>query len=142
MSEEVKSPQPGEEVEPEVAQAAKSRTFKPKVCKGCGGTFSPTSSNQQNCSACMPSKEIYNAVRLKEGRARNKEEAKANSASRTPKSTVEVKAKEARRILMEERGIQNPRALDVCVEHALIASRNLRIPFNASLFSRGLQGTL
>jgi hypothetical protein len=67
---------------------------------------------------------------------------KKKSASTAYNSTVEIKPKEARRILEDERGIRNPRVLDVCVEHASYASRNLKIPYNASLFKKGLQGTL
>ena len=68
--------------------------------------------------------------------------AKKAEASTAWNSTVTIKPKEARRILEEERNIRNPRILDVCVELAQTASRNLKIPFNASLFKKGLQGTL
>jgi hypothetical protein len=57
-------------------------------------------------------------------------------------SREEVSKKEAKRILQESRGIRNPRILEICVELAEVASRNLKLPFNASLFQRGLQGTL
>src|ERR1051326_5755067 len=67
---------------------------------------------------------------------------KKKASSYAWNSTVEIKPKEARLILQEERNIRNPRVLDVCVELAQLASRNLKIPFNASLFKKGLQGTL
>ena len=67
---------------------------------------------------------------------------KKQTASYQYNSTVEVKAKEARRILEEERGIRNPRILEISVQLAEAASRNLHIPFNACLFKKGLQGTL
>ena len=67
---------------------------------------------------------------------------KKKASSYAWNSTVEIKPKEARLILQEERNIRNPRVLDVCVELAQVASRNLKIPFNASLFKKGLQGTL
>src|SRR5882724_782583 len=67
---------------------------------------------------------------------------KKKTSSFAYNSTVEIKPKDARLILQEERNIRNPRILEVCVELAQVASRNLKIPFNASLFKKGLQGTL
>jgi hypothetical protein len=67
---------------------------------------------------------------------------KKKSASTAYNSTVEVAKSKAREILRDERNIRNPRILDICVELAQVASRNLKIPFNTSLFTKGLQGTL
>jgi hypothetical protein len=70
-----------------------------------------------------------------------KQKSRGNKRNATESDTV-IKPKEAREILLNERGIRNSRILDVCVERALIASRNLKIPFNRSLFTKGVQGTL
>jgi hypothetical protein len=102
-------------------------------CKECGVGFERQSVAQKFCPKCKP------------GRAkvhRTSQKQRKSAASTQWNSTVEIKPKEARRILEKERGITNPRVLDVCVEHALYAARNLKIPYNASLFKKGLQGTL
>jgi hypothetical protein len=75
-------------------------------------------------------------------KAKATQKAKKEAKASTVKSEVEIKPKEAREILMSERGIRNLRVVDICVEHAQIASRNLKIPFNRALFTMGLQGVL
>src|SRR5882724_3045509 len=143
---EVKSPQ-GEEVEvslvvdPEPEIVSASKRYKPKSCKGCGESFTPAAANQQNCAACMPLKETYNATRQKESRAARKTEAKADTASRTPKSIVEVKPKEAAAILAE-RGLRHPHVIEFCVQLAQTAARIHHIPLNHYLFANGLRATL
>jgi len=143
---EVKSPQ-GEEnevslvVDPEPEIVSASKRYKPKSCKGCGESFTPAAANQQNCAACMPLKETYNATRQKESRAARKTEAKADTASRTPKSIVEVKPKEAAAILAE-RGLRHPHVIEFCVQLAQTAARIHHIPLNHYLFANGLRATL
>jgi hypothetical protein len=140
MPEEVKPlPESADvDVSPDVKPA---KVYRPKACKGCGEAFVPTSSNQQNCATCMPSKENYYATRQKESRAAQKVETKNSTASRTPKSIVEVKAKEAAAIL-SERGLRHPHVIDFCVQLAQTAARIHRIPLNHYLFANGLRATL
>ena len=58
------------------------------------------------------------------------------------KSDSEIKAKEAKAILMDERGLRNLHVIETCISLAQIAARELKIPFNRSLFTLGLQGVL
>src|SRR5438128_200522 len=51
----------------------------------------------------------------------------------------EVSKKEGKRILQEERFIRNPRIVEVSVELAEVACRNLKIPMNAHVFTHGIQ---
>jgi hypothetical protein len=82
----------------------------------------------------------YNQAKTAAARARSLARHKLVDADFDSKE--EVNKKEAKRILQEGRGIRSPRILEICVELAEVASRNLKLPFNASLFQRGLQGTL
>src|SRR5262249_26761025 len=142
MSDEVKPLLSGTlEVSPEPEVVKPAKTFRPKICKGCGQSFTPVAANQQNCTICMPPKEAYNATRLRESRAAQKAEAKTSTASRTPKSIVEVKPKEAAAILAE-RGLRHPHVIDFCIQLAQTAARIHHIPLNHYLFANGLRATL
>lgn len=111
-------------------------------CNGCGIDVPRKRGRVAYCDNCStPEKKKGRAVKGKQNSRTRQQQAQA-IADAEATSTAEVKPKEARRILEEERGIRNPRILDVCVEHAAYASRNLKIPFNASLFKKGLRGTL
>lgn len=57
-------------------------------------------------------------------------------------SDIVLERKEARAIFETDRLIRHPRALDVCVELAEVASRNLRIPFSQHLITHGVIKTL
>jgi hypothetical protein len=128
--------------EPEVVSAVKpKRTYKPKECRGCGTEFTPISSNQQNCVPCMPGKDVYDAVRQREARTAKKTEAKLDTASRTIRSNVELKLKDAHSIL-EERGLRNPHVIEFCAQLAETAARLNGIRFNHYLMAHGLRATL
>src|SRR6266851_618285 len=70
-----------------------------------------------------------------------KQVSRAKDRNATKSDTV-IKPKEAREILRNERNIRNLRVNEVCIELAQAAARNLKIPFNRSLFTKGVQGTL
>ncbi len=71
---------------------------------------------------------------------KNRKEAKSEQNMQAA-SPVEIKPKDARRIL-EARGLRHPRAIEVCIQLAEVAARNLRIPFNGHLLKHGVQATL
>jgi hypothetical protein len=80
-------------------------------------------------------------TRVKRQESRTREKARDEKKLEQPKCDIEIKNKEAAEILAE-RGLRNPRVIETCIELAEVASRNLRIPFNAHLFSHGVQKTL
>ena len=82
----------------------------------------------------------YNREQQRDSRARM--EARKDVANSKHSSKEEVSRKEAKRILTEERLIRNPRIVEVCVELAEVACRNLKIPMNAHVFTHGIQKTL
>jgi len=75
-------------------------------------------------------------------RSRAGERSKADKSARKWNSTTEISKKEAREILQDERLIRHPQVLDVCVDLAKVASRNLGLPFNMHLFTHGVTATL
>jgi hypothetical protein len=82
----------------------------------------------------------YNREQQRDSRART--EARKDVGNSKYSSKEEVSKKEAKRILTEERLIRNPRIVEVCVELAEVACRNLKIPMNAHIFTHGVQKTL
>jgi hypothetical protein len=54
----------------------------------------------------------------------------------------EISKRDAKKILEEERGIKNPRVLEVCLELAEVACRNLKLVSNQHLFRHGVVKTL
>ncbi len=85
-------------------------------------------------------KKKYNREAAK--RTREKAGKKAEKAARERFSEAEVSKKDAKRILLDERQIQNDHVADTIVELAEVAARHYRIPFNAHLFTHGLRATL
>jgi hypothetical protein len=109
----------------------------PKVvkCKNCGTGFTRTAPNNTLCASCKPTPTEYKQ------KSRAKEKAKEEKRLGTPKCDIEIKKKEAAEILAA-RNLRNPRVIETCIELAEVAARNLRIPFNAHLFTHGVQKTL
>ncbi len=67
---------------------------------------------------------------------------KKRASSRLSDSGAAIKPKDAKKILADQRGLRNPRVIEVCVELAQTAARSLQIPFNVHLFTHGVQKTL
>jgi len=79
--------------------------------------------------------------RLAKQKSDKKKAEKSEKDSKKPASLVEVDDEDAIEIL-RARGLRHPRVLEVCVKLARIASEYLKVPFNAYLFSAGLQNAL
>src|SRR5271169_2274112 len=74
--------------------------------------------------------------------AKHRREKKQDDSSRRWNCTTAIKEKEAREILTEDRGLRNPRVIDVCLELAELAARELRLVHNRYLFTHGIQKML
>jgi hypothetical protein len=79
---------------------------------------------------------------LTQSKSRAKQNARKDIVNARYSSQEEVSKKEARLILQESRLIRNPRAIEVCIELAETACRNLKITMNQHIFSHGIQATL
>ncbi len=90
----------------------------------------------------MTADEVKEYNRSAQKKTREKKAKKAEKESRECFSAVEVSKKDAKRILLDERQIQNDHVADTIVELAEVAARHYRIPFNAHLFTHGLRATL
>lgn len=108
-------------------------------CKTCGKPFVRTAPNNTICPACKPEAKAYARSRTK--KHRDKQKAQAAKTFAMPTCDTEVSKKEVREILAT-RGLRNARVIEVCIELAEVAARNLRIPFNAHLLTKGVQATL
>jgi hypothetical protein len=109
-------------------------------CKKCGKEILRKAPNSKFCEDCSGTgKREYN--RLNKQKSRLKEKARETKSLQQVKCDIEIKNKEAAEILTT-RGLRNPRVIESCIELAEVAARNLRIPFNAYLFSHGVQKTL
>src|SRR6266513_1857645 len=87
-------------------------------------------------------KAVRKYQKLTQSKSRAKKNAREDIVNARYSSGEEVSKKEAKRILTEDRLIRNPRIVEVCIELAEVAARNLRLPFNAHLFTHGVQKTL
>ena len=103
-----------------------------RECKTCGKEFKRTGAKQVNCPDCRK------AGTLKVGAWREKQE----EAKRNIHSGPEIKDREAEEIFADVRKLHHPRAIDVSVRLAKLASRANGITFNAHLCTHGLQNTL
>src|SRR5258708_17719915 len=101
-------------------------------CKNCAQETVRKGRNTKFCDACS-------AQRPKAHRQNTKD--KKTEKNMQAASTVEVKPKDAKKIL-EARGLRHPRVIEVCTQLAEVAARNLRIPFNGHLLKHGVQATL
>ena len=81
-------------------------------------------------------------ARKRKQKSRAKQAASASVVARKYFSSTEIKKEQALEILEKERGIRNPRVLEVCWILALIAARALSLPVNVHLFTHGVQATL
>jgi hypothetical protein len=127
MSEEIKPLEESGSVE--VSPAVSGKTIK---CKICGVDVVRKGKATKYCEKCSSSRvKVHQQNRITKKKATNMQAA----------STVEVKPKDAKKIL-EDRGLRHPRAVEVCLQLAEVAARNLRIPFNAHLLKHGVQSTL
>lgn len=118
-----------------------AKTYTPKPCATCGEMFTPTKSGREKwCSAHRPDEKSQKREQKQKERKRNKAKAEADSAKWN--STVEVKKAEAIEILKGDRLIRNQRAAEACWEQAVIATRALKLPLNAHIFTHGISKTL
>ena len=129
MSEEVNPTQSSEKVAVSSNVAPAVKVIK---CKECGQDTPQKSRATKFCAACSKTRPKVHRQNTK-----NKKSEQNMQAA----STVEVKPKDARKLL-EARGLRHPRAIEVCIQLAEVAARNLRIPFNGHLIKHGVQATL
>lgn len=74
--------------------------------------------------------------------AKHRREKKQDDSSRRWNCTSEISEKDAREILTEDRGLRNPRVIEVCLKLAELAARELRLPYNRYMFTHGIQKQL
>ena len=106
-------------------------------CSNCGKTVERTGYNQKRCEECAALPQFGSAPRVRKFRAseREKKEAKVGRYN----STVEISRRDAREILVEERGIRNPHVVDVVLDLADVAAKHYKLPFNTYLITHGLR---
>jgi hypothetical protein len=138
MSEEIKSTVAGEVSS---VAAPKVKVYSAKSCDACLKEFTPTSANQKTCSVCRESRDKKEYARVQKAKSRAETKAREAKKLGMPKCDTEINDKEAAEILAA-RGLRNPRVIEVSIELAKTAARNLRIPFNAHLLKEGVQATL
>ena len=141
--EKERNPVSGEaEVSPNTEGQASQEVSAPPVkmikCKDCGNDTQRTGKATKYCENCKTSQ---GRKKEQDKKYRKTRKEKKDAANFQADSNLEVKPKEAEKIL-QNRGLRHPRAIEVCIQLAEVAARNLRIPFNKHLIKHGVQATL